>query len=172
MQDKCSAATVHRLKRFSTCFWFQGQTQPHLEQMNTKKKRIEGVSITQCDTPCPITTNNITSFNLFNTCIDPSCYLAEITAQGPAQLSFRGCLNPSHNITERQREACPAAFSALSLDHPSPLTTLSMQQWEDVSPAVSLRRPPIQQQVCDIIFKLWSGMINKTMQTLPLMIYH
>lgn len=41
-----------------------------------------GVSIVECDTPCPITRNNITSFNLYNTRIDPSgCYQAAIAAQ-------------------------------------------------------------------------------------------
>lgn len=65
----------------------------------------KGVSIMWCDKPCPITTNNITSFNLYNTCIDPcGCYQAAITAQGWAQLSFRGCLNPPCNITGRQRD--------------------------------------------------------------------
>lgn len=65
----------------------------------------EGVSITQCDAPCPITTENITSFNLYNTCIDPSgCYHAAIAARGWAQLSFRDRLNPLGNISERQRD--------------------------------------------------------------------
>lgn len=97
------------------------QPQPNLEQ--GKRKGRKGVSIMQCDMPCPITTNNITSFNLYNTCIDPSgCYHATITAQGSAQLSFRGCLNPPGNITGRQRDPgllffFPVLGSSFSPDH-------------------------------------------------------
>lgn len=71
----------------------------------------KGVSIMRRDMPCPITTDNITSFNLYNTCIDPSGrYRAAITAQSSAQLSFRGRLNPPHNITGRQRDLGPVSF--------------------------------------------------------------
>lgn len=82
----------------------------------------KGVSVMQCDTPCPITTGNITSFNLYNTCIDPSGrYHAAIAAQSSAQLSFTGSLNPPRDITGRQRDLRPASFPHPSpLDHPSP----------------------------------------------------
>lgn len=87
-----------------------------------KKKRKKGVSIMDCDTPCPITSSNITSFNLYNARIDPSCYHGAIAAEGSAQLSFGGCLNPSHFISERQKSGQPCCFWALSLGHPSSQT--------------------------------------------------
>lgn len=56
----------------------------------------KGVSVMYLDRPCPITTSNITSFNLYNGTIDPSgCYPAAIAAQVWAQLSFGGLFESS-----------------------------------------------------------------------------
>lgn len=42
----------------------------------------KGVGVMYLDRSCPITTSNITSFNLYNTSIDPSgCYQPTIAAQ-------------------------------------------------------------------------------------------
>lgn len=56
----------------------------------------KGVGVMYLDRPCPITTSNITSFNLYNTSIDPSGgYLAAIAAQVCPQLSFGGLFESS-----------------------------------------------------------------------------
>lgn len=56
-----------------------------------RERAGKGVGVMYLDWPCPITTNDITSFNLYNTGIDPSgCYRAVIAAQVWAQLSFGG----------------------------------------------------------------------------------
>lgn len=119
--------------------------------------------------PCPITTNNITSFNLYNTCIDPSgCYHAAITAQGSAQLSFRGLFESTQQYYWETKRPRPSVFLTLSLDHPFPQTTLSVEQWEDMSLAVSLRWLNIQWDVRDIILAQWSRMIKKKRPRNPL----
>lgn len=96
----------------------QPQPQPEARERGRAEK---GVSIMRCDMPCSITTSNITSFNLYNTCIDLcGCYHSVITAQGSAQLSFRGCLIPPSNITRRDKGIqVHLVFLTLSLDHPS-----------------------------------------------------
>lgn len=56
----------------------------------------KGVGVMYLDRLCPITASNITSFNLYNTSIDPSgCYHAAIVAQVWAQLSFGGLFESS-----------------------------------------------------------------------------
>lgn len=72
-----------------TPFW--GITAGSLRLQQEQRRAGKGVGVMYLDRPCPITTSNITSFNLYNTSIDPSgCYQAAIAAQVWAQLSFRG----------------------------------------------------------------------------------
>lgn len=112
---------------------------------SAKCKGKKGVSIMECDTPCPITSNNITSFNLYNACIDPSCrYQGAIAAQGSAQLSFRGRLNPSHYISGRQKEANPAVFQPCPWTILLPRPLLCEQHSEDMWPTASLRCVNVQ----------------------------
>lgn len=61
-----------------------------------RERAGKGVGVMYLDWPCPITTNDITSFNLYNTGIDPSgCYRAVISAQVWAQLSLGGVFESS-----------------------------------------------------------------------------
>ena len=118
--------------------------------------------------PCPITRNNITSFNLYNTCIDPSgCYHAAIAAQGSAQL--QGLFESTRQYYRETKRSRPSVFfSPCPWIILFPRTTLSEEQWEDVSLAVSLRWLNIQWVVWDMILAQWSRMIKKKRPHNPL----